>query len=310
MNEVTTDIKSLIKSLRSEIEASVDDREKEAQLLRLQEIAATYEGEDKLISSEEIAENVAKRPPERKMHTGIKGLDAILDGFRAKQLIILSGITKHGKTSFAIDLTSRLAKENPTWLPFEEPAEELVQKFLDRNEKPPMFYAPQKMSSNALNWIEKKIVEGKAKYDTKLVFIDHLHYILPRSTDLAQEIGFTVRSLKTLAMKWNVTIVLLAHLRKVELNKNPNLDDLRDSSSIAQEADTVLLIWRKTTKNHKTGEIDIGNETNISVQANRRTGKTGNVKMIFADGKFLEEDWQQREHEEETWGEFADVKPR
>lgn len=301
------DIKKLIASLSKEISASTNDIEREEGMLRLQEIAAVYDGEDKLISSKEIAENIAKRPVEKKMHTGIRGLDEILDGFRPKQLIILSGITKHGKTSFAIELTARLASEHPLWLPFEEPAEELVQKFLDRGEQPPEFFAPQKMSSNALQWIEKKIIEGKAKYDSNLVFIDHLHYILPRSTDLAQEIGFTVRALKTLAMKWNVTIVLLAHLRKTEINRNPNFDDLRDSSSIAQEADTVILIWRKTTKNAKTGEVEIGNETNVSVQANRRTGKTGNVKMVYKEGRFFEEDWQKKEIEVATWGEFADV---
>ena len=287
------DIKTLIKEIEKETASLEVEEEKQSTLQRLQEIAKEYEGDDKVISSLEIAEQIKSRPEQKKMFSGFGGLDAILDGFRHKQLIVLSAVTKHGKTSFAIDMTTRLKEYNPLWLPFEEPAEELIVKFLDRGEEPPLFYSPNRMTGNTLLWIEKKIIEAKAKYNSQIVFIDHLHFIIDFGDNVSQEIGKTMRSLKKLAVKWNVVIVLIAHLKKTKIDEQPNLEDLRDSSFIAQEADTVIMLWRETKK--ELGEIIITNNVNVSVQANRRTGKTGNVKMVFDRGKFVEYDWKHTE---------------
>lgn len=292
MNE-KEEIQKLIEQLGKEINKVSKEEDKEEMLIRLQDIAKTYAGEDEVISSHQLYEQIKLEPPQRKLTTGIKGLDDILDGFRLSQLVVLSGATKNGKTSLAIDLSSRLKEENPLWLPFEEPAREIILKFHDRGEIPPLFYTPQKMIGNTLLWIEKKIIEAKAKYNSKIVFIDHLHFIISPSENLAQEIGITMRKLKQLAVKWNVVIVLLAHLKKTRLDTNPTLEDLKDSSSIAQEADTVILIWRETKK--ENGELIITNNINVSIQANRRTGKTGNVKLVYTNGKFLEDEWQNDE---------------
>ena len=70
----------------------------------------------------------------------------------------------------------------------------------------------------------------------------------------------------------------------------PDIEELRDSSFIAQEADTVIMLWRQTKR--VNGEVVITDNVNVSVQANRRTGKTGNVKMFYSQGKFLEHDWE------------------
>lgn len=289
MNEI--EINKLIAELEKEIRVAKNEEDRSDALSRLQDIARDYAGDDKVVSSLEIAAEMKTRPEQVKMISGIGGLDRILEGFRHKQLIVLSAITKHGKTTFAIDLTARLKEYNPLWLPFEEPAEELIQKFIDRGEQPPLFYAPQKMSGSTLFWIEKKIIEAKAKYNSQLIFIDHLHYIIEMGGEsVSHQIGVTMRSLKKLAVKWNVVIILIAHLTKTRLDENPNLENLRDSSFIAQEADTVVLLWRQTTKS-RDGEVTITNNLNVSVQANRRTGKTGNVKMTYQNGKFFENNW-------------------
>lgn len=294
LEKLITDIGMDLGTLREEIDTG-------AALIRLQEIAEAYQGADKVISSHEILEEMQTRPPQRKITTGITGLDNILDGFREKQLVVLSAATKSGKTTFAIELTSRLKAENPMWFPFEESAEEIIQKFVDRGEDTPLFYTPQQITGNTLLWIEKKIIEAKAKYDSKIVFIDHLHFIVsPGSEDINQRIGETMRQLKKLAVKWNMVVVLIAHLRKTQLDVQPTLEDLRDSSFIAQEADTVILLWRKTER--VNGEIVISDTVNLSVQANRRTGKTGNVKLLYENGKFLEQLPSAAEREYEAMG--------
>ncbi len=214
-------------------------------------------------------------------------------------LFVLGNFVVTHNTSFAIDLTIRLKNENVLWFPFEEPAEELIQKFLDRNEEPPHFMTPRKMLGNTLVWIEKKIIEAKAKYDAKIVFIDHLHFIVPFSEERQDlRIGETMRNLKKLAVKWNMTIFLIAHLKKTRVDNAPDLEDLRDSSFIAQEADTVMMLWRETKR--VNGFVEISNNVNLSIQANRRTGKTGNVKLVFENGRFYEKDWK-HQSEDEKW---------
>ena len=277
--------------LKEEIKKDEEIVKKDEALQRLKDIMAVYNGEDRVVSSKELQEEIKSRPEELKILSGIEGLDKILDGFRLKQLITLSAATKSGKTSFAVDLTLKLKDYNPLWFPFEEGAEELIQKFLDRGEDAPLFYTPRTMKQNQLKWLEDKIVESIAKYGTRVVFIDHLHFIVPFTTnrqDLA--IGNVMRLLKQITTKWNIVIFLMAHLKKVKSDTQPSIDDLRDASWIGQESDTVMIIWRQTKRN-RDGEVVITNNTNISVQANRRTGKTGNVKMVFLDGKFFEQEW-------------------
>lgn len=296
--------KELIASLEKEIKKEKNELYKSEQLIRLQEIARIYDGDDRVISSLELLEKVKNEPPERKLFSGFEKLDGLLDGFREKQLVILTGVTKHGKTSLAIELTIRLKDERPLWLPFEEPAIDLIRKFTERNAEPPLFYTPETMLGNNLEWIEKKIVEAKAKYDSKVIFIDHLGFIqdseIGRSDEnMAYKIERIVRSLKKMAVKWGVVIVLLAHLTKTRIDVNPTLEDLKGSSAIAQEADTVMILWRRTER--KEGKITITNEANLSVQANRRTGRTGNVSFVFQNGRYLEDDWINSVVEEEKW---------
>lgn len=291
-----------LKELETEIEKVDDDLKKNEAVARLEEAMRVYDGEDKLISSLEILEHIKNAPEEEKIMSGFVGLDNILGGFRRQQLIVLAAPTKNGKTSFCVELTIRMEKENPVWLPFEESAEELVRKFHERGEVPPLFYTPKTITGNTLQWIEKKVVEGKVKYNSRLFFIDHLHFIVPFTSDrLDTRIGMTMRELKTIAKNHNVTIVLVSHLKKTNMSVSPTLEDLRDSSFIAQEADTVMLLWRKAGKGDE-GEMTITNKTLLSVQANRRTGRTGNVKFIFENGRFTEEEWKHSDVEQEIYG--------
>lgn len=275
------------------LDASTERIEK---LARLEEAMRVYEGDDELISSLDILERIKTQPEEEKFMTGIAGLDALLKGFRKNQVIVLAAPTKSGKTQLCVELTIRMAETNPVWIPFEESAEELVRKFHDRKEVPPLFYTPKNITGNTLEWIEKRVVEGKVKYGSQLFFIDHLHFIVPFNSDrLDTRIGEVMRALKTITKNHGVTIVLVAHLKKTNVTISPTLEDLRDSSFIAQEADTVLMLWRETKR--ENGEVIITNNTTLSVQANRRTGTTGTVKLIFKNGRYFEEDWK---NEDET----------
>lgn len=294
----TDEMIDFLGELDKEVKQIQEEEKRNEAVLRLEQAMKVYKGDDELISSLAILEQIKTEPEEEKFNTGIRELDDILGGFRKEQLIVLAAPTKSGKTSFCVELTIRMQSCNPVWLPFEESAKELVRKFDDRKQEPPLFYTPKQMLGNTVGWIEKRIVEGKVKYGSTLFFIDHLHFIVPLTAErLDTRIGQTMRELKTVAKNHEVTIVLIAHLKKTNLVVSPTLEDLRDSSFVAQEADTVIMLWRKTKRNDD-GELEISNETLLSVQANRREGKTGNIKLKFVNNRFLEEDWRYDEHDE------------
>lgn len=293
-------IKDYLKQIEGEIRQVDDEKEKAESLERLKHIMEVYAGDDEVISSFDLVEEIKQRKEEEKIMSGYKGLDAILNGFRKKRLITISALTKSGKTSFCIDLTSNLREYNPLWIPFEEGGDELVEKFLDRGEEPPLFYLPKSNVVNNLEWVEKKIIEGIAKHNSQIIFIDHLDFLVPfvaERHDLM--VGQVMRSLKGLAKKWNVVIFIIAHMKKVGIGTQPSLDDIRGSASIGQESDTVIILWRQSER--VNGEVVITNNVNLSVQANRRTGKTGNVKFVFENGHFIEEDWDNIQEVEKQW---------
>lgn len=294
-------IEQFIKDLSNEVKEETNP-EVSNRIIQLQNTAEEYAGEDRMVSSLEIAEDLKTREPQPVISTGFSDLDKILTGFKETQLIVVSAATKSGKTSFCMDMTLHMKDYNPAWFPFEEPAEELIQKILDRGEQPPLFFTPKHITGNTVTWIEKKIIEARAKYDTRIVFIDHLHFIVEMGDNVSQQIGKTMRELKRIAKQWDVAIVLIAHLKKTRMEEQPTLEDLRDSSFIAQEADTVLLLYRDAKKIN--GQVEITNNVNVSVQANRLTGKTGNVQFVFENGKFIQKDWERDEIDEMADGKW------
>lgn len=294
----TKNIDQMINQLNAELHETKKGVELNESLSRLEDIAKIYRGEDSVVSFEQIAEKIKSGKDEFTIMSGWAGIDNILKGFRLQQVVVVSALTKSGKTSWLMDLTTKIRDANPLWFPFEESAEELVRKFVERGEEPPRAYTPNTMTGGGkismMEWIEFRIVESIVKYGTKVVFIDQLDFIVPFNGDNhSLRVGQAMRDVKALAKKWNVCIFLICHLSKARMDTQPTLEDLKGSSSIGQEADTVILLWREMTR--KYGQVEITNNVNISIQANRRTGTTGNVKMVYIDGRFIEQDWKSSE---------------
>jgi replicative DNA helicase len=289
-------VDKIIAKLSKEIEKEKVGQEKTDSLVRLKEIAKVYRGDDKIIPFKDLVERIKAGEEEEKILTGWKGIDDLLRGFRLQQLITVSALTASGKTTFLMDLTVRLKDYHPLWFAFEESADELCRKFLERGQEPPQAFTPENMTSNTIEWIESKIVESIAKYDTKIVFIDQLDFIVPLTGDNHHlNIAKTMRDLKAIAKKWNVVVFIICHLTKAKLDTQPTLEDLRGSAAIGQESDTVVLLWRESTR--IDGQVVITDNVNISIQKNRRYGKTGNVKMVYENGRFIEREWMSEAQE-------------
>lgn len=293
----------LIKSLEKEIKRETAGVEQSIALARLQDIAKTYEGDDRVISSKELFDEVKNSPQKEKFYSGFGLLDKKTEGFTTGESIFLTGITKHGKTSMCMELSERFKEQNPLWLSFEEKAIDLLRKFYDKTKTFPLFFTPRQNESPNLEWIERKIIEAKAKHNTKVIFIDHIGFVsdAERGKDdmEASRLERISRAVHGLAVKWDVLIFLMGHLNKTRSDQNPDIESIKGSSAMAQESDLTIILWRKTERIQ--GKIEISNETNLSLQANRRGG-TGNIEFIYQDGRFLETELgQYNEEVEEIW---------
>lgn len=269
-------------------------------LLRLQEVAATYEGEYQLIWSDDLLKDIQERPKQTLYETGIPSLDEIIGGFREQQLISIGAHSKHGKTTFGTWLLEKMEPLNPVMIPLEQSNEEIVTQRHENGYTIPRFLSPTRLASQVtVDWIEERIIEGIAKYNTKFILIDHLGYIDNYGPDgkykrenLAYRIGEVMRSLKGIAKRWNVVIVLLVHISQKDESKPPTLEDIKNSSDILQESDMVIMLWRKNEQHKKVRVYE--NKTLVSVLANRRTGNNGNIGLSFdkkTGGYESDNDW-------------------
>ncbi len=286
------EINKLFDKLEQEIKTNNTELKQAEELERLMEIKRQYHGDDEVISSLDMQKWIEanKKKTKLEVKSGIPGLDKIVEGFRGGNVVVISAPTKHGKTTFCRTLTTNFIKQEikSLWFSYEEGPEELLEKF---GEHIPLFYLPRIAKENTIDWIEEKIIESIAKFNTKTVFIDHLHFIvdlknMARGVNVSLYIGSIMRELKKLALRYNIIIFLVSHITKTDIDSPPSLGDLRDSSFIAQESDFVIFLWRLRDK---TQQMPVYlNDVMLSVQANRRNGKTGLVKLKYTNGLLLE----------------------
>jgi replicative DNA helicase len=114
-----------------------------------------------------------------------------------------------------------------------------------------------------------------------LIVIDYLQLMEGSGSDnRVQELSRITRSLKGMARELNVPVMALSQLsRGVEArtNKRPMLSDLRESGSIEQDADLVLMIYRDEYYNPETTDRGI---TEVIV-TKHRNGPVGTCKLLF-----------------------------
>jgi replicative DNA helicase len=246
---------------------------------------ATYSGEDEVITSQENYILLKNRFKNNFIcSSGIPTLDELIVGFYRGELNIIGGPSKHGKTLFAQTETCHFAeqKTHSLWFTYEVPSLQ----FLEQFNPLPGFFMPKTLRANSLDWIQQRIWEAKLKYGLDFVFIDHLHYLCDMNkSSMSLEIGKVMRFLKKIAIRFNISIFLIAHLTKLKLEEEPDSDSFRDSSFVVQECDNAFLIWR--LKDKKTGFF--GNEAVLKISANRRFGIMGKKIRLKKIGKILGE---------------------
>ena len=226
--------------------------------------------------------------------TGFRLLDTVLTGLGRGDLIILAARPGMGKTSFALNIATRVAMREKipvAIFSLEMTKEQLTNRILSAEagidsqafrtgalkagDWEYLALATEKLHDAPIYMDDTSgitIAEMKAKIrrvnqdprrpNIGLIVIDYLQLMTSgqRSENRVQEISSITRNLKIMAKEMNVPIIALSQLsRAVEKQGNssghrPQLSDLRDSGSIEQDADIVLFLYREGYYTSMSGE--------------------------------------------------------
>tara|TARA_Y100001968_G_scaffold163436_1_gene149439 strand:- start:253 stop:1671 length:1419 start_codon:yes stop_codon:yes gene_type:complete len=239
-------------------------------------------------------------------------LDAMTQGLQRSDLIIVAGRPAMGKTSMVLNLAKNVAQlhDLPVCIfSLEMSKEQLTYRLLSmevgiesgrlrtgrlQQEEWPLLgqginklgqlpmYIDDKPNSTVLEMrsLCRRLIAEQGK-ELGLIVIDYLQLMEGSTPDnRVQELSRITRGLKGMARELKVPVVALSQLsRGVEsrTNKRPMLSDLRESGSIEQDADLVLMIYRDEYYNPDTTDKGI---TEVIV-TKHRNGPIGTVKLLF-----------------------------
>jgi replicative DNA helicase len=246
------------------------------------------------------------------LRTGFHQLDQMTSGLQKSELVIIAGRPSMGKTSLALNIASRVAiqeKVPVAIFSLEVNKLQLAQNMLcaearvdahqvrignlseymlqqmfnvvGRLAESPIFV--QDTPSLTIPELRAQCRRLKHQHNLGAVFIDYIQLMESgdrRGTESRQtEISAISKGLKTLAREIEAPVVALSQLsRAVESREGnrPRMSDLRESGSLEQDADVILLLYREGY--YKQDEDDRSAEV---IVAKQRNGPTGVVRLIF-----------------------------
>jgi replicative DNA helicase len=246
--------------------------------------------------------------------TGFTALDELTNGLHPGQLIIIAARPALGKSTLALDIARAATVKHgqaTVFFSLEMGRSEIAMRLLAAEATVPLQHMRKGTVANA-DWtkiastrgrIDKAplfiddspnmtLVEIRAKcrrlkqrHDLKMVVIDYLQLMTSgkKVESRQQEVSEFSRALKLLAKELQVPVIALSQLNRgpeQRADKKPALSDLRESGSLEQDADMVILLHRESAyekDNPRAGEADF-------IVAKHRNGPTAEITVAFQGG--------------------------
>ena len=250
-------------------------------------------GDDASEIANELADELSKGKITR-VATHIRTLDYFTyGGFNGGNLVILAARPSVGKTTIAMQIAQAASADNNKTLVFslEMTKKELVQRLLQSTG----LVSQYELVTHKINWdnyekalgmvvnsnliinddaynihdIRHKIITSVKTQGVKMVMIDYLQLMKGADPRMSKndQVGELTSILKQTAKQCNIPIIVLSQLSResVRENRSPQLYDLRDSGSIEQDADIVVMLER--SKDDMGAIID--NKIDMWIRKNR-----------------------------------------
>ncbi len=249
--------------------------------------------------------------------TGYYELDDLTCGLQDGEMIIIAGRPSMGKTSLALNIAEHigLMEKIPVAIfSLEMGKQQLAERFLcsasgidaqlvRKGMLSTEYY--QKLVETCGTFSEAPIyiddtaaltpLELRAKarrlrsrYHIRCIIVDYLqlmHLGTKRVESRQQEITTISRYIKALARELNIPVVVLSQLNRSPEGREghrPKMSDLRESGSIEQDADVVMLLHREDYYNRADKDYEPTNTAELII-AKQRNGPTGTVKLRFLE---------------------------
>src|SRR5579862_2838258 len=124
----------------------------------------------------------------------------------------------------------------------------------------------------------------KLQHDVKLIMLDYMQLMdNPGPENRQQQISEISRSIKAVARDLNIPVIALSQLNRQSEGRDghrPRMSDLRESGSIEQDADVVMLLHREDYYKMSEPDFQPDNIAEVII-AKQRNGPTGTVKLTF-----------------------------
>jgi replicative DNA helicase len=257
------------------------------------------------------------------VYSGFRDLDGMTYGFHPGEMVVLAARPSVGKTSLAMNFAEHAAlpdgggkKTGVLVFSLEMTSAQLAMRLICSRARVDMKRIRDRVISksdmqdisDAVNelreaplWIDdassSTILDLRAKarrLDSRsrlgLVIIDYLQLIrgMDNRVQREQQIAEISRGIKAMAKELNLPVVVLSQLNRESEreNRNPRLSDLRESGSIEQDADVVLLLHRPRRKDEEDEGVREGGlpgevEHIKLIVAKQRNGPVGDVDLTF-----------------------------
>lgn len=253
-----------------------------------------------------------KQGKEDGVKTGFTDIDSLIHCLQKKSMIVLAARPSVGKTALALNIAKNVitSKDNTPVLFFslEMSRDEIGKRLLaDLTGMSSSRFGTGFCNNDVLIkkmgetkdlplFIDETPVttifeiKAKAKYFNKknslgLIVIDYLQLIngsdkrIPRE----QQIAEISKGVKSMAKELDVPVLVLSQLNRAaeKENREPRLSDLRESGSIEQDADVVLLLSKKINDKEEECLYDNGNDLRTLIVAKNRNGEVGVTTLLF-----------------------------
>ena len=282
---------------------------------RVNESAKQMEGATKEAMSV-ITKMMMKKGELTGISSGFKDLDALMWGFQKTEMIVLAARPSMGKTSLALNFaeTAALPKKGPPAavliFSLEMGASQLALRMLcsrarvnmkllrdgllskNGDEQNRLLQAADEFSkapifiddSSAISIMQLRAKARRIHSRTPLGFImvDYLQLLSPTDPRVPreQQVAEASRGLKALAKELDVPVLVLSQLNRSSEkdNRTPKISDLRESGSIEQDADVVLMLARPRDADEK---FQVAADSAELIVAKQRNGPVGELKLTF-----------------------------